>query len=281
MLVSVCLITYNHQAFIKQALDSILTQETDFDIEIVIGEDCSKDDTYKILTEYASKNPAMINLLPNHSNLGVMQNFLRTYKSCKGDYIAFIEGDDYWTDSKKLQKQVNFLKDNPTYSACFHNVVIKSERNNESKSWTMHESLSKDVFTTEDILGPWFIASPSFVFVNYKDLMLPDWFEHCKYGDLPLMLLLSLRGKFKYIDDIMAVYRLHDNGLTTKHLGYDKIIVMLFIYGNFNVYSNYAYKEEIRSAMIYEMERHIPKNEVGTIKSNSFEHLLKKIKRIF
>jgi hypothetical protein len=134
------------------------------------------------------------------------------------------------------------------------------DRNKEKREWILHKSLAKDSFDTEDILGPWFIPTLSLVFVNYPDFVLPDWFFNCKYGDLPFMLLLSLRGKFKYLDEVMGVYRLHDNGATTVHKAYDKIILMLYIYESFNVHTSYKYQEAIRKACIYEIGRHTPKD---------------------
>lgn len=257
MKISICIITYNHQQYIAQTLDAVLQQQYNFDAEIIIGEDLSTDDTRKICADYAAKHPEKIKLLPAEKNLGMMHNFLRTYKACSGKYIAFCEGDDYWTDPFKLQKQVDFLEANPGYSACFHNVIIKNERKDEQWEWIMHEKgLPKDSFDTIDVLGPWFIASPSFMFVNYPDFVLPDWYFNCSYGDLPFMLLLSLRGNFKYLDDVMAVYRLHDTGMTTVHKAYDKIMVMVYIYASFDIYTKYKYHEAIRKAVIYEVDRH-------------------------
>ena len=107
-LVSIASITYNHEKFIAQAIDSFLMQETDFDFEIIIGEDCSTDDTLKIIKEYKAKYPDIIKLITSESNVGMMTNFIRTLEACSGKYIALCEGDDYWTDTLKLQKQVNF-----------------------------------------------------------------------------------------------------------------------------------------------------------------------------
>ncbi len=260
MKVSICVITYNHEQYIAEALDSVLKQETTFTKEIIIGEDCSTDSTREICKEYAQKYPGIIKLVPAEKNVGMMKNFTRAYEMCDGNYIAFTEGDDYWTDPLKLQKQIDFLQNNPDYSACFHNVLMKSERNGEMKEWILHKELSKDTFSTEDVLGPWFIASPSFVFVNYPDFEIPAWFYNCTYGDLPMMLLLTLRGKFKYLPDVMAVYRLHDRGFTTVHMGYDKIILMTYIYQSFNIHTNYKFKDTIRQSVIYEITRHIPKD---------------------
>jgi glycosyltransferase involved in cell wall biosynthesis len=260
MKVSIGVITYNHEKYIGQALDGILQQQTGFPIEIIIGEDFSKDGTRAVCEAYANKYPEVIRLIPADRNIGMMENFNRTYHACTGDYIIFIEGDDYWTDPLKLQKQVNCLEANPDHSACFHNVIIKSERKDQEKEWTMHTYLPKDSFDTEDVLGPWFIATASFMFRNYSDFEFPAWFNNCKFlGDLPFMLLLSLRGNFKYIDEVMAVYRLHDTGMTTKYIGYDKIIAMVYVYESFNIHTNYKFSEKVRQAMIYEIDRHVPK----------------------
>lgn len=259
MKVSVCMITFNHERYIKESIESVLTQVADFEVELIIGEDCSADATRTICENYAARYPEKISLLTSDNNLGMMANFVRTLRACTGDYIAFIEGDDYWTDLAKLQKQADFLQKNPTFSACFHNVLNKSTRNGENKEWVLHDKLSKDVFTTEDVFNPWFIPSPSFMFVNYKDLVLPEWFYHCKYGDLPLMLLLSLRGPFKYLPEVMAVYRRHDAGMSIVHQQYDKIVVMLYIYESFNIHTNYKFATKAREAVIYELKTHLPK----------------------
>jgi glycosyltransferase involved in cell wall biosynthesis len=283
MKLSVCMITYNHENFISEAIESVLNQHTNFQVQLVIGEDCSTDNTRAICENFAKKNPDKILLLPVTDNLGMMKNFVRTFNKCDGDYIAFLEGDDFWTDESKLQKQVNFLKKNPDYSLCFHNTQMKMDRNNEKKEWLLHSNLGKDTFVTEDVLGPWFVPSCSVVFANYPDFVLPPWFYHCKYGDLPFMLLLSLKGKFKYIDQVMSVYRLHDTGMSSVHKAYDKITVMLYIYESFNIHTGYRFQETIRQSVKYEIDRHIPKAEVRTLpveQPTIFTRLYKKLKSI-
>jgi glycosyltransferase involved in cell wall biosynthesis len=269
MTVNVCLITYNHEEYIAQAIESILNQEGSFRIRVIIGEDWSKDNTRAICKTYAEKHPDIIQLLPNESNLGMMKNFLRTREACDGKYIAFLEGDDYWTDPLKLQKQVDFLEANPDYCLCFHNVIKKKTRNNNYGEWPFHASLERDVFTTDDLLTQWFIPSGSVLFVNYPDFVLPDWFVHCKSGDIPFLLLISLRGKIKYIDEIMGVYRIHDAGVSTTHIGYEKIIAMIYIYENFNIYTRFKYHKKIREAIIHEITYHLPRNEEAKQKANN------------
>jgi glycosyltransferase involved in cell wall biosynthesis len=288
MRVNICMITYNHQDYIAQAIEGVLKQVTNFKIALIIGEDYSTDTTRKICEVYAEKYPKIIKLVAEDKNVGMMQNFLRTVKECDGKYIAYIEGDDYWTDPLKLQKQIDFLEANPHYSACFHNVTMKEERtgalkdyrNPKNQDWILHKSLQKDTFDTEDVLGPWFIPSPSLVFVNYPDFNLPDWFYNCIYGDLPFMLLLTLRGKFKYIDEVMAVYRIHNTGMSAVHKAYDKIMVMVYVYASFDIHTKYKYHTAIRNAVKYEVDRHVPQKENPRIKEQGFIiSFLKRIRR--
>jgi glycosyltransferase involved in cell wall biosynthesis len=277
------MITYNHEDYIAEAIESVLKQETDFSIQLIIGEDCSTDNTRAICEKFAVKFPDKILLLPAEKNLGMMKNFVRTFEKCDGAYIAFLEGDDHWTDNKKLQKQVDFLIANPEYSACFHNSLMKEERSNNKKEWILHKDLGKYSFETTDILGPWFIPSCSFVFTNYPDLVLPDWFYNCRYGDLPFMLLLSLKGKFNYINEVMSVYRLHDTGMSSVHKAYDKIALMVYIYESFNIHTRYKFQETIRGSIRYEIDRHVPaKNNISPVKAETglFVRAHKKIKHV-
>src|SRR6516164_8232942 len=117
--VSVFMITYNHGKYISEAIESIVSQKTNFEFELVIGEDCGPDDTRAICEQYAAKYPDIINLLPSDKNYGPMGNTIRVMYACTGKYVALCEGDDYWTDPYKLQKQVDFLEANPDFSICF------------------------------------------------------------------------------------------------------------------------------------------------------------------
>lgn len=117
-LVSVCIITYNQQEIIGNVLDYILSQEVDFDYEVVVGEDCSKDNTDIVCKEYKKAHPDKINLILNEKNLGLIENFKNTISQCTGKYIAICAGDDFWINPQKLQKQVSFLEKHPDFSMC-------------------------------------------------------------------------------------------------------------------------------------------------------------------
>lgn len=130
-LVSVCMITYNHEPYIAKAIEDVLMQKADFPIELVIGEDCSTDRTRKIVLDYKNKYPEIIRVISSDKNIGAIKNLLRTEKSCSGKYMAYCEGDDYWTDSFKLQKQIEFLEANPDYGLVHSNshlFFVESKR---------------------------------------------------------------------------------------------------------------------------------------------------------
>lgn len=120
IMVSVCCITYNHKQFIGEAIDGFLMQKTNFPFEIVIGDDCSTDGASEIMDAYKEKYPDKINLIRTGKNVGAHENMRNIIKTCAGKYIALCDGDDYWTDPYKLQKQVDFLEQNPEYVMCCH-----------------------------------------------------------------------------------------------------------------------------------------------------------------
>ncbi len=128
ILVSVICITYNHENFIAQALDSILSQETNFEFEVLVGNDTSSDRTGEIINEFVKKHKNIV-FLNREINLGANKNFIELAKLVKGKYVAICEGDDYWTDTGKLQAQVDFMENNPEYTICFHPVKIIYEDN--------------------------------------------------------------------------------------------------------------------------------------------------------
>lgn len=131
--VSVIVTTYNQEKYIKKTLDSIISQKTNFDFEILVGDDCSKDGTGKIVEEYGKRFPDRIVPIIRPKNLGAFNNNKDLYERAKGEYIALLEGDDYWTDDEKLQKQVEFLDDHADYAAVFGKCIVVDENNNRNQ----------------------------------------------------------------------------------------------------------------------------------------------------
>jgi glycosyltransferase involved in cell wall biosynthesis len=212
--VSVCIITYNHENYIAQAIEGALIQKTNFPFEIVIGEDCSTDGTREIVFDYAKKYPNIIRVITSEKNVGMINNFIRTLNVCKGKYIALCEGDDYWTDPLKLQKQVDFLEANPGFVICFHNArkLVQATGDNSS---LFFNNPPRDIFTLSDIIKNDFIPTLTCVFRSKLFKEFPDWYSNAYPGDWPLHILNAQHGKIKYIDEVMATYRLHEHGICT------------------------------------------------------------------
>jgi glycosyltransferase involved in cell wall biosynthesis len=246
MKVSVTMITYNHAEFISKAIDSVLMQRTNFDYEIVIGEDCSTDNTRNILIDFQKRYPDKFRLLLNEKNLGGHRNSAQTLQACKGQYIALLEGDDYWTSPQKLQKQVDFLDSHPECSICFHNVTeFYKEGNREPHSFFRNNQ--KEFFTVEDLLLRNFIPTCSTMFRRGLFVEFPDWYYLLKMGDWPLHILNALHGKIGYINEIMAVHVIHPGGawFTMIQNWEERIKANIDFYDNIYAYLEPKYKRII------------------------------------
>jgi len=224
IIVSVCMITYNHGSYIKEAIEGVLAQKTNFPIELVIGEDCSIDSTRSICETYLQKHADIINLLPSKKNNGLMPNFIRTLEACKGKYIALCEGDDYWTDPLKLQKQVDFLDANDDFSICSANVILKNEIDNTEVEWL--GAKWREVSTLKDILrygsGG---ATCTLVFRSQSIKVIPEWFHLFAGGDWAIQIICTSKGKMRYFRDVVGVYRRNLGGETAPKT-IDKTILM-------------------------------------------------------
>lgn len=207
MLVSVVMITYGQEKYIRQAIDGVLMQRTNFKIELIVSNDASPDNTNSIIEHYIKTHPkaGCINYTNQKKNIGMMPNFEYGLQNCKGTYIAMCEGDDYWTDPYKLQKQVDFLEANPEYVLCFHKIKILKPDGSLVPDFIT--KVPEDYETQETLarLGN-YIHTPSVVFRNIiKEF--PKEFSLAPIGDYFLYMLLTEHGKIKYIEDEMAVYR--------------------------------------------------------------------------
>jgi glycosyltransferase involved in cell wall biosynthesis/predicted O-methyltransferase YrrM len=210
--VSVAIITYNHEKFIAQAIESVLAQEINFDYEIIVGDDCSNDSTPSILLSLQQQHPGQIQLFLNQTNLGMHKNFVQIFTACRGQYIALLEGDDYWVSSQKLQKQINFLDEHSDYALCFHDalIVFEDQQHPETKF------CPSDLLETPDIERLFqvnYIPTASVIYRAGLVQQLPDWVFELKMLDWPLHLLHAQCGQMKYIDEIMSVYRIHKDSV--------------------------------------------------------------------
>jgi len=200
---SIWMITYNHECFIAQALESILMQVVDFNYEIIIGEDCSTDSTREILKSYEAKYPDIVKPIYYETNVGMMQNMINVLKKCSGQYIALLEGDDYWTDPLKLQKQVDFLERNLDY-VLVHTNYNRLDENNNLEISPLNVADSMD---TKTLLQYNCIRTCTTLFRNDFN-KLHSFEQSLPYGDWPLFLNISRNGYVKYFDEVTVVYRL-------------------------------------------------------------------------
>lgn len=234
------MVTYAHEKFISQAIESIVMQKTDFPFELVIGEDCGPDKTREVCIKYQKKYPDIIKLNFRDKNVGPQQNFINTYNLCQGKYVAICEGDDYWTDPYKLQKQVDFMEQNTDFSLCAHAAnTLMGDTLEENK-------LNKSRLNTEDIINEdWGIMTASILF-RKDTFIIPDWFSQIKNGDYGLQLLVSLKGDIGYLPDNMSVYRRHQGGVSTSLKPLNQAAWLSFLLCEFDKYTKGEYRPLIK-----------------------------------
>lgn len=202
------MITYNHEPYIRQSIESLLMQKTDYNIEIVIGEDCSTDGTRSICEQYAINYPQIIKLLPSTENLGISKNFYRTLEACKGNYIAICEGDDYWTDELKLQKQVTILEAEPSLSMVSANA---DSLVNEIRVHRTIETQTENYYSIDGLVNDWKCQTLT---VMFRRTML-DFVKLKSYRilyDTMLFYELLQKGKGFFLNQTVGVYRHHNAG---------------------------------------------------------------------
>lgn len=209
--VTVEMITYDQEDVIAQALDSVLIQEVDFRYQIVIGEDCSTDSTREILLGYKERYPDKITLVLHDKNVGMRNNSRSVSKRSEqinSKYIALLEGDDYWTDPKKLQIQVDAMENNPDCHLSFHAAEIRHGDDKHGKVVARHADGNGVYKTSEVILGGGgFCPTVSIIYRRDLRTSLPDFYYEVPAGDYLLQILGSLHGGILYVDRVMAVYR--------------------------------------------------------------------------
>ena len=215
-LLTVCCTAYNQEKYIADAIESFLMQETDFDYEIIIHDDASNDRTAEIISYYAAKYPEIIKPILQKENkyskgIGILTQIILPNADSK--YIATCEGDDYWIDRKKLQKQVDFLENNPGYSLCFHSVAVVSENKKFVGRYYGPKGSGDRDCTLEECAREAFIHLSSRVILKeYVNFEKPPWMKHSFHGDYVMAFYLAEKGKVRYIDSVMSAYRTQVKG---------------------------------------------------------------------
>lgn len=254
ILVSISCITYNHEKYIADAIESFLMQKTNFNFEILIHDDASTDRTADIIREYEKKYPELIKpiyQLENQDSKGE-DVFIINSKRAKGKYLAICEGDDYWTDIYKLQKQVEYMENHPECSLCVHGGIIVTASEKKIKKYNRPNKGNK-IFNVDEVIaggGGLFLTNSLFFpteFINNR----PAFLNNAPVADYPFAINLSMLGTVFYMDELMSAYRVGDSGSWTsrnmsniekeiKH--YNEIANML---DEVNLYTNRKFEKTI------------------------------------
>jgi glycosyltransferase involved in cell wall biosynthesis len=244
--VTVLVFAYNHEPFIRQALDSVLMQKADFEFEVLIREDCSTDGTREIVLDYAAAHPEKIRLLLSDVNIGSVRIVERALDAARGDYIAMLDGDDYWTSPYKLEKQARFMDAHPEYSLCFHYQELVDAEGEPLPYDNPHTS--KLSWSLEEILADCPIGTGSAFLRRSMLPPLPDWFFLCPYGDFPICVLCMQNGPAGYLDDSLGAYRIHGKGFYNGLKSWEQDL--LFQYTRRQVYPHLAPKHQKQFAKL-------------------------------
>src|SRR6266480_1749420 len=242
MEVTVLLTTYNHEKYIAQALDSVIMQETNFDFEIVILEDCSTDATRDIVIAYQKRYPDKIRLKLADRTRHSTKPFAEAFQCAPSHYIAMLDGDDYWISPKKLEKQVQFLEAHPECALCFHNALRIYE--DGSRAPFLHNlAPQKPISSLEDLWQSNFIAGCAAMLRREVLDEFPEWFYTMPYGDWPLYMLCAQYGKIGYIDETLGVYRIHSAGLWSALDSIQKLEGLIAFYESMNANLDFRFND--------------------------------------
>jgi glycosyltransferase involved in cell wall biosynthesis len=212
-------VTYNHEAYIEKALNGFVSQITNFPFEVIVADDCSTDCNQKIIQEYADRYPAIIKPILRTKNIGVNSNYYDAVSRAKGEFIATCDGDDYWTDEKKLQKQVEFLTAHPDFALCCHpfvqHYVDGSVKDRTLSPWdyVSYSAKERGYLIFDDLISINPIGSMSAMYRWKLVQRLPEWMIQYPVADLIMHMLHADKGKIGVLDDVMAVYQRHSGGV--------------------------------------------------------------------
>jgi hypothetical protein len=209
-MVSALIVTYNHEPFVAEAIESALMQAVDAEYEIVISEDCSVDGTREIVEAYARDWPDRIRLALSPTNMGGVENFVSAFHRCRGDFIALLDGDDYWASPLKIQKQLHFLEEHPECAMCAHEVIEIYEDERPSAPWV--PGGLPEVSKLDDLLLENFIYYSTAMVRRETFDDFPPWVYHFSLSDFPLWVQVAQYGGIGFLHEPLTAYRVHSGG---------------------------------------------------------------------
>lgn len=290
-LVTICTVTFNHENYIEKMLQSILEQKTNFDYELLIHDDASTDKTADIIKNYTIKYPNIIKPIfqkENQFSQGIRPNIEYNIPRAEGKYLAFCDGDDYWCDPFKLQKQVDFLEINLKFSGCTHNTrILRGTVGNQLEEEVVINSPQKDVYAVGDFTkGEVYFHTSAFLFrfnENQKNYILNllkqirgDWFRS---------ILFASFGPIKYIDEVMSVYRIHDKGVWSELSSQEQLMKNLDAILRISKVFDYKYENDFLETFIRvlakEFDKMQKKDIENLLKTLNVEIMIKMVIKLF
>ena len=248
MKVSVVVVTYNHEAFIEAALRSVLGQRTRFDFEVIVSEDASTDRTRAIVEHWQARHPDRVRGLFSERNIATNEVVARGFRAARGEYVALLDGDDYWTSDDKLQTQADYLDAHPDLSLCFHNAeVVDDEGACIRPRYTPDPRNARS--TLEDLWDGNPFATCTSMFRRAAVSTIPDGYaEFFPVTDWPLYVLFAEQGDVGYIPAVMGAYRVHPAGLYSRRSAREKLASVDAFYRRINEWLGFRHDRAVRAA---------------------------------
>jgi glycosyltransferase involved in cell wall biosynthesis len=258
--VSVLVVSYNHAATIAQALDSVLAQDTNFPLEIIVADDCSTDNTPEIAAQYQQREPYRIKLLESSGNLGITRNYQRGFAACDGEYIAVLEGDDYWLGSDRLRILTQFLDQHPECVMAFNRILYLDTGVASCRPLQWESQLPFELKTGEELAYTNFIGNFSAcIYRNEAVRKQDDGMYDLRMYDWLFNLSLSRFGLIGYIPRILSVYRQHHSGTWSAMNIEQKLNETLSMIPIYDAYLNHVYAPQMKAhqqGLRFEIENH-------------------------
>lgn len=277
--VSVMLITYNHEKYIRKALDSVLMQVRDFPIEINVIDDASTDNTQEIIREYSERYPDIVNCYFNPTNAGhiaTQLNTIRGFRTLRGRYFAILEGDDYWTDSSKLAKQVVFLEGHPDFVACAHKTLKVFDDNSlPPEHFLPFKGFKRNVAEMYDLISMGGVFHLSSIVYRNVFLKSPPSCLYDQYScEVTINMLYGVFGKFYCFDEYMSAYRVHGGGVFSVRSQEKHWRFHLFGFGRFALYLGpkywYMFARAVRGFSRYVLMAPFRSREVAGLSTSTW-----------
>jgi glycosyltransferase involved in cell wall biosynthesis len=276
--ISVCITTYNHEKFIEQTLEGVFMQKINYPVEVILYNDASSDRSDEIIRELI-KDKTNVSYISQRKNKGISGNFTDSIKEAKGKYVAVLDGDDYWIDEHKLQKQIDFLESHPEYAACFTDTLVKNEVNERLTEQGALKSKHKRNISLGNLAdGGFWIPTSTFAFRN--ELLtkpIPVIYQKIKMVDIFLFYLILEKGNLAFLDEVTAVYRKHDSG---EWSGLDHLEKFEFRINNLNLMSTHFKEHKILGEWFKEQVKSQKRQKIKFRKRSLIDKMKRMIKKI-